>query len=375
MSADYDVIVAGGGMVGAAIAYGLAGMNRKTLMLDGADTDFRAAKANFGLVWVHGKGLGHPSYQRLTIEAAHAWPAFAEQLELESEIAFAYERNGGLNFCLSEDEWAVRSAELKRWHAQTPDIPPSTLMLDRNELHRRFPKLRLGESVLGASFGELDGQVNPLKLLAALHKAYLRRGGHLRSNQSISSITPLQGGGFEVISGDFRARSEQVVVAAGLGSATLGPMVGLEVPLRPQRGQILVTERVAPLLPVPASGLRQTAEGTIMIGFTQEEVGHDLSTTSSGAVRMVRKATRILPDIAQAKLVRQWSCLRIMTPDGNPVYARSIQHPGASIALCHSGVTLASFHADAYAKTLVNGRLPADLEIFHHGRFDVQKTA
>ena len=57
----YDVIVAGAGVVGAAIAYGLAGRGLRVLALDGADGDLRAAKANFGLVWVQGKGLGEPA--------------------------------------------------------------------------------------------------------------------------------------------------------------------------------------------------------------------------------------------------------------------------------------------------------------------------
>lgn len=56
MTRDYDFIVAGAGMVGAAIAYGLAGMGRRVLMLDGADTDFRAAKANFGLIGCKARG-------------------------------------------------------------------------------------------------------------------------------------------------------------------------------------------------------------------------------------------------------------------------------------------------------------------------------
>lgn len=375
MSHDYDVIVAGGGMVGAAVAYGLSKLKRRVMMLDGADTDFRAAKANFGLVWVQSKGLGHPAYQRLSIQAAQAWPDFSAQLEAESGIDVAYERNGGLAFCLSEDEWSTRASRLNAWHAQTPEHASSTRMLDRRELLRRFPSMRLGESVVGASFGELDGHVNPLRLLAALHKAYLRFGGKLRNNSPVTAIHKLPGGGFEVVAGDFRARSERVIVAAGLGSSALGPMVGLDVPLRPQRGQLLVTERLAPLLPIPASGLRQTAEGTVMIGVTQEEVGYDLATTSEGAARLARRAVRILPDLANAKLVRQWACLRVMTPDGYPVYASSISHPGADIALCHSGLTLASFHSGVYAKALADGVLPSALEIYHHERFNVQKAA
>lgn len=374
MPYDYDFIVAGAGMVGAAIGYGLAGMKRRVLLLDGGDTDFRAAKANFGLIWVQGKGFEHPAYQRLSIQAAQAWPEFAKQLQVESGMELAYERNGGLNFCLSADEWAARAVRLNAWHSQTPEFAPSTGMLDRGELERRFPSMRLGEAVVGASFGELDGHVNPLRLLAALHMAYMRRGGQLRSNHAVTAIKTLQGGGFEVVAGGYRASAERVIVAAGLGSSTLGPMVGLEVPLRPQRGQLLVTERLAPLLPIPASGLRQTGEGTVMIGVTQEEVGYDLGTTSEGAVRMTRRALRILPDLAKAKLVRQWACLRVMTPDGNPVYASSVTHPGADIALCHSGLTLASFHAGAYAKALADGVLPSALNIFHHRRFNVQKA-
>jgi glycine/D-amino acid oxidase-like deaminating enzyme len=151
-------------------------------------------------------------------------------------------------------------------------------------------------------------------------------------------------------------------------------MIGLEVPLHPERGQILVTERLAPVLPVPASGLRQTGEGTVMIGVTQEKVGYDLSTTSAAAVRMTRKALRILPELGKARLVRQWSCLRVMTPDGYPIYASSPVYPGAEIATCHSGVTLASFHAGPYAQAMARGRHLQTLNAFPLERFNVSKN-
>ncbi|WMD22741.1 FAD-dependent oxidoreductase [Achromobacter seleniivolatilans] len=375
MAQDYDVIVAGAGMVGAAIAYGLAGQGRRVLMLDGADTDFRAAKANFGLVWLQGKGHGHPAYQRLSHLAVQAWPAFAEQLQADSGVDLAYERKGGLHFCMSDAELSARVARLAAWHAQAPELAPCARVLDRGELLRRYPAMRLGQAVAGASVGELDGHVNPLRLLAALQTAFLRQGGTLLNRHAVTAIDPLPGGGFSVAAGAFSARAERVVIAAGLGSAALGAMVGLDVPLRPQRGQILVTERLAPVLPVPASGIRQTGEGTVMVGLTQEEVGYDLSTTSQAAVRMTRNALRILPDLARARLVRQWSCLRIMTPDGCPVYASSPLQSGAEIALCHSGVTLASFHAGQYARALAGGALPDILDAFHHERFNVQKAA
>lgn len=90
---------------------------------------------------------------------------------------------------------------------------------------------------------------------------------------------------------------------------------------------------------------------------------------------MTKKALRILPDLAGVRLVRHWSALRVMTPDGHPVYAKSVSHPGVDVATCHSGVTLASFHAGAYADAIVDDSLPANLSVFHHDRFDVQKAA
>ena len=75
------------------------------------------------------------------------------------------------------------------------------------------------------------------------------------------------------------------------------------MPLRPQRGQILVTERLAPLLPLPSSGLRQTSDGTVMIGATQEEVGFDTSTTDHGGASLSAK-TR--PSSCRRSPARRW---------------------------------------------------------------------
>lgn len=371
---SYDVIVVGAGMVGAAIAYGLAKASQRVLVLDGADTDYRAAKANFGLVWVQGKGYGAPAYQKLSRQASALWPDFASVLEQETGMALDYDRRGGLHFCLGEEAWHQRQARLATWHSQAEDEPPCTRMLDRTALQSLLPGLRLGPDVAGASLGSMDGHVNPLKLLAALHKGLLRHGATLLNNRPVTEIEVMSGGGFAVQAGSNHFHGAQVVIAAGLGSAKLAAKVGLDIPLYPQRGQVMVTERLQPLLPMAASGIRQTAEGTVMVGLTQENVGYDLHTTSSAAAVMARNALRTLPDLARARLVRHWSCLRIMTPDGCPVYAGSATHPGAWVAVCHSGVTLASFHAGPFSRCLRQSALPANLDFFHHGRFDVPKT-
>ena len=76
----YDCAVIGGGLVGAAVAYGLAGRGSKVVMLDEGDVAFRASRGNFGLVWVQGKGLGCPEYARWSRHASEMWTDFAAEL-------------------------------------------------------------------------------------------------------------------------------------------------------------------------------------------------------------------------------------------------------------------------------------------------------
>lgn len=377
---EYDVIVAGGGIVGAALAYGMSTAGKRVLVIDGGDLDARAAKANFGLVGAFGKGFGAPAYQRLSRESVAMWPDFAAALASETGIDVEYENRGCLRYCLSDKEFSQHAERLAKWNTQVPEVPPYARMIERTELESLLPAARLGASVCGAAIGQSDGHVNPLKLLRATHQSYVSKGGRFIGNHRVTEIQPQERGRFRVIAEGPEAttsfESEKVVVAAGLGATALGAMVGIDVPLRPQRGQVMVTERMHPVLDLPASAIRQTRDGTVMIGVSQEDVGMDLGTTTVVAAHMARRALSILPDLGQATLVRHWACLRVLTPDGLPIYAQSDTFPGAWAATCHSGVTLAALHAGSLAQVIASSakELPASLQPFHSGRFHVQKA-
>ncbi|WP_340117005.1 FAD-dependent oxidoreductase [Pelagibius sp. 7325] len=363
-----DVIIVGAGIVGSALAFGLARTGRRVLVLDGEDLDFRAARANFGLVWVQGKGPGMPAYQHLTRDSSDLWPAFHAELTETAGTAVDYDRKGGLYYCVGEDAFEARRLALHRLHNQPAAAAADCEMLERPQLEGLMPGVPFGPKVTGASYCRRDGHVNPLQLLQALHRATERLGGQVLAGHA---VTRIQRGaqGFQVTTAKGTFGGDRVAITAGVASGDLARQVGLDVPVRPQRGQILVTERLAPLLPLPGSGLRQTAEGTIMIGATQEEVGFDTGTTVERAGFLARKALQVVPHLADARLVRQWSGLRVMTPDSYPVYVQSDSHPGAFVLLCHSGVTLAAAHADTLAAAIDAGSLPEDLTPFHHRRF------
>lgn len=369
-SSSAEVIVIGGGIVGAAVAYGLTRRGIGLLLLDGGDRDYRAALANFGIIWVQGKGPGAPDYQRLTRHSSDLWPDFARELSEISGIALDYRRCGGLTFCLGDEEFATKSRDVARMHRElgTPDY--DTAMLERGEVERLVAGTRLGPDVTGAVHCWRDAEVNPLRLLQALHLATVQSGGRIVRDEIVTAITP-EKGGFAVETANAEYRAETVVISAGNGSGRLAAQVGLDVPLRPQRGQLLVTERLGPLLPMPTVPLRQVGEGGIQIGSTQEEVGFDVATTVEAAGSMALRACRILPDLEDAIVVRHWSGLRVMSPDSFPIYAQSATYPGAFVALCHSGITLAPAHAREFAGMVADGIVPDMLKSFHPDRFHV----
>lgn len=368
-----DVLVIGGGTVGAAIAYGLAQRHQKVTVLDGGDRDYRAARANFGLLWVQGKGANMPEYQLLSQRSAELWGGFSASLQHDSGTELQLEQRGGFVFSLSEAEFEARRITLQKMHNQLGGNVDWE-MVDRSQLERMVPAVRFGPDVCGASYGHRDGHVNPLFLLSALHAGIERLGGKIVSSTHAHAIRA-DGAGFAVETAAETYRASRIVIAAGLGSQALGAQVGLEVPLRPQRGQILVTERLNPVFPFPASGLRQTREGTIMIGATNEDVGFDVTTTGAGAAKLSSRALRIVPALANVNLVRQWAGLRVLSPDNCPIYAQSETHPGAFIAACHSGITLAAVHAETVAQAVLAGALPQSLEVFHQRRFNVSEAA
>ena len=370
-----DVVVVGAGLVGAAIAYGLASRKVRVLAIDGSDRDFRAAKANFGLVWLHGKGMGMPAYHRLTSDALEVWPDFSAEITEATGIDLEYENNGGLTLCEGNAEFERRRMELLRLDRQINAAQPRWEMLDRDTLSKLLPRVQLGPNIVGASFGHGDGHCNPLRLLAALHAGILRKGGQLRAGTPVQSVKADLRGTFTLDLGSEKISAARVVIAAGLGTKALAEQVGLDIAIRPQRGQVLVTERLDPFLPFPAMGLRQTREGTVMIGAVQEDVGFDVSTTVDAAATLSAKAIRRIPALSRVRLVRQWAALRILTPDAYPIYAESQAHPGAFAAVCHSGVSLAALHATQLANAIATGLLPSSLNDFHHRRFAIPRAA
>ncbi|MET3792762.1 NAD(P)/FAD-dependent oxidoreductase [Aquamicrobium terrae] len=365
----FDLIVVGGGLVGAALAWGAQIAGANVVLLDEGDVAFRAARGNFGLVWLQGKGVGIPPYMHWSLRAGRMWPDFAERLSTAVSFDIGWRQPGGLQFCFSEAEIAKRRDIIARTQADGGDIDIS--ILDRADLRALLPDI--GDEVVGASFSSLDGHVSPLYLLRALQLAFQAAGGHYRPGFRVEHINA-ETGAFRASSQIGSVLGRRIVLAAGLGAAKLAPQMGLSMPVKPERGQIVVTERVKSFLPYATNCVRQSVEGTVLLGSSHEERGFDEGTDVATTAALCRTAARVFPALADATVVRSWGSLRVMTPDGLPIYEESARYPGAFAVTCHSGVTLASVHALEIGPALVQGRLPSHLSSFTSERFDVHQS-
>ncbi|HVZ10428.1 NAD(P)/FAD-dependent oxidoreductase [Rhodopila sp.] len=356
-----DLIVIGGGLVGAAISWGAHALGASVILLDEGDDAYRAARGNFGLVWVQSKGDGVAPYALWTRRSAACWPALAAAIQGTVGIEPALHQPGGLAFCLSDEEFYYRDDMLRRMQRESGDI--GTRMVHREEL--RTMVSGLGDEVTGASFCPIDGHANPSYLLRGLHQAL---GSAYHPRKSVERIDATVQD-FTVHAAGVSYVAPKLVIAAGLGSRNLAPTVGLKVPVVPQQGQIVITERLRKLLDFPTHTLRQTDEGTVMLGDSIEDAGFDTTTRVRTLRTIVDRNMRVFPALREASVTRAWAALRVMSPDGLPIYDQSIRYPGAFSATCHSGVTLAGAHALALAPAIMNGALPDALAAFTAKRF------
>jgi len=369
----FDIAVIGGGIVGLSIARGLAGQGLRIAILDEGDVARRASRGNFALVWVQSKGLGMARYGAWTTGSAALWPGFAAALRAETGHDVALSQPGGYSLCLSEAELDARRASMMRMHNQPGWEPVPWEVQDHARIARAMPAL--GREVAGGVFCPLDGHVNSLRLFRALHQGALARGAAYLPDQPVRDIAPQPGGGFCITTPAGVIEAGRVVLASGLGNAALAPMVGLSAPVRPQRGQVLVTEKTAPFLPHPVATLRQTDEGGVMIGDSKEEAPPDEAAAPGVLAVMARRAARMFPVVGGLNIVRSWGALRVMSQDGFPIYDQSPTAPGAFLATCHSGVTLAAAHSELLAPMIARGALDDSVAAFSARRFDVPSAA
>jgi glycine/D-amino acid oxidase-like deaminating enzyme len=372
--ASADVIIIGGGISGAAAALGLveAGAG-KVVVFDEQLPSQRLSRGNFGLTWFMCKGANNPVYASWCRMATRQWPEFAARLQEETGYDLELEWTGGAIHAFDEEQCKAHEqsiATLKKACAEVGlDYPVS--VLSREEFARMVPDIEVGADVAGVMYTADQGHVNPLKPLAAVRCAFQQKGGQYLGGHSVTSISPKADGTITVTTSGGTYSCGKLVVAAGHGSIRLLKPLGVKLNIYPQRGQLMVSERYKRILKIPVLCCRQTPDGTFLIGLSTEDAALDSSVTLPAMKNQASNAVRLFPILRKINWVRSWGAIRVMTPDGAPIYSRVPEYQNITILAMHSAVSLAPLKITKIASWILGKDQDSQISHFSNERFNV----
>lgn len=356
MNKRYDVIIIGSGVIGSSIAYYLSKKrNKEILTIDKQFPLASSSGATQAFVWVHNKT---PTwYGELSMKSANLYP------NLEKEIGdIEFKHTGGIAPFFSESDFEVALRLAERQAKVGIDIE----VLDRDEVLEKEPEL--SPSIVGATYSKIDGNVNPFRLIESYIKAARINGAKFSFYNSVIDIIN-EHGRYKIKTSNGEYIANQLVLAGGPWSKSLGNLLDINIPIKQVRGQIMVTEPLQPILSHTIGGLRQMENGEILIGYSKEEVGYDLRSTLDIIQDTARMAIDFVPVLEKVNVIRCFSGIRVIPEDGFPIIGEIPGLKNCYIAVMHSGITLSPLIGLVMAELISEGESVIDLEKYSLKRF------
>ena len=376
MSTSTDVLVIGGGIVGAATAYHLSRRGASVILLESDRLASGATGRNLGFIWLHTRRRGPE------LDLAMSTRNELEGLPEELGADIGLRTNGGLIYATTDDQAVVMREFVE---ARIADGLPIQ-WLDGDQARELAPILP--PSVVGASFCPLDAQIDSERYVKAFAAAAQRHGARVVEHASARAFETDGGRITRVLTDIGPISAGTVVLAAGAWSPAFAAQLGLDLQIRPMRLQIVQTEPMPPRLDVvlygPAAvkqyaifqelpsfrtetfatdleerlGLAllesacQKADGSYLLGIAMDFIGFDWQPDLAGVSLVGEGMAAALPELAAARFARAWAGVLPLTADSLPIIDRA---PGFDDLLIASG------HVFGNAAGPTTGRLVADL--------------
>ncbi|ELZ31129.1 glycine/d-amino acid oxidase, deaminating [Halogeometricum pallidum JCM 14848] len=381
MTDRYETVVVGGGIVGSSVAYHLAREGVETLLVDRRD-EGRATDAGAGILSPATTSRDDETWVAFAVEAVGYYEELVAALEREQDGPHGYAERGVLSVAIDDDEVeaferTMTHIEERRERFGVPE-PGSLREVDAEEARERFPPLA---DVERAFYYENAARVDGRTFESALRRAAESHG--LTEREASVRELVLGDGGVEAVGGVVlesgeRIDADSVVVAGGAWSESFGSQLGVEVPVEPQRGQIVHLDVDAdtdgwPIVsPFQGHYMVSWDDGRVAAGATRETgSGFVPHTTVEGLREVFEEVLRVAPGLADASLRSSRVGLRPLSPDGLPVLGAVPGVPNAYLCTGHgpTGLQLGPYSGKMVADA-VRGETPAtDIERFAVDRF------
>jgi sarcosine oxidase subunit beta len=379
-----DVVVIGGGVIGSSILYHLSKKKIQAVLLEKGELISGTSGACDGLIFLQSKKPG--PHLRLAQEGTKR---FSNLSNLKHELHFdiEYRNSGGMIVIENDHELKV----MERFVAEQRKIGLDISLLDSNQAREKEPSL--SEKIFGSTFSPSDGKANPLLLTHAFIRSAKKLGARVFTENEVTGIALKSHQVRSVKTGKGEIETTTIVNAAGAYAPEIGKLVHLDIPIKPRRGQLLVTEPMPPVLnrgvlsakyiaakfdPALAEtegegiSIDQTSSGNFLLGSTREFVGFDTRTTHQAMTNIATQAIHIIPQLKDTHIIRAFAGLRPYTQDGLPILGNVDGVEGFIVAAGHEGdgVALSPITGEVIAELVDTKTTPISLNEFRLERFN-----
>lgn len=349
MTQLHDVIVVGGGPVGAACARELAAAGRKVLLLERGGDEGEGWRAAAGMLAAQAGAHGDEPLFELGMAGRELYVEMAPALLESTGVDIGLWQEGIARLAADEADAAYLRTQVawQRQQGHTCD------WFDAAEVKARWPWMGASQ---GALWAAPDAALHPVRLVEALTKDAVRQGATVSHDRGLA--VERRGDRVVGVIGRESYHAPDVVIAAGAWSRQV---TGLPRPLsvEPIRGQMaaLAWPADVPRSIVLGRGCYMVSrDGEAVVGSTMEHAGYSPEVTAAGLADLFTGVSALCPALARGEVLRTWAGLRPMTPDGLPIIGREPRLQGLWYATGHgrNGVLLASITAVILGR-LLNG--------------------
>jgi glycine oxidase len=362
---NFDVVVIGGGAIGAACARELALSGRRVLVIEAGSDLGQAWRAAAGLLAPQIEADGRDSLVELGLAARDRYDRLAETLRENTGIDIGLWRQGIARITTDQTEAASLQDKVAWQREQGYPVE----WLDSAEVRGRWPWTG---PAAGALWAPQDGALDPRRLVEALLADASRLGASLITD-TVTAVRSQAGRVIGVTGTQNDYSAPEVVVAAGAWSSQITG-VPRTLPVQPVRGQMAALpwpEGVERAILYHKDCYLLARSNEAILGSTMEYVGFQSKVTPAGLARILSVAVALCPALMRAAVRRSWAGLRPITPDGLPIIGAEPQMHGLWYATGHgrNGILLAGLTGELVTQ-LIDRRVPShDLNSFAPDRF------